>query len=127
MPTTVNSVNFSFSLVCGSTAAIAIAADAPQMATAPPDRTPSVAGRPSHFDKPQPNSIVVTSAQITVTIGAMPNDTICANVTFAPNRPTPVRSTVLVQNSIPGRQVASCDRKWNAKPKNSAYNNCGPP
>ena len=48
-PTTVSRVNFSFSLVCGSTAEMASAAEAPQMATEPPDKMPSVMGRFSHL------------------------------------------------------------------------------
>ena len=100
------------------------------MATAPPDNTPSTAGRPSRLDRAQPNNIVTSTAHATIRIGLTPNDTICtnvifapANVIFAPNKATPVRSKVLLQNSMPGRQVVSCDRKWNANLKNSAYNN----
>ena len=73
----------------GRTEEIARAADAPQIATAPPVNMPSRQPRPSKRDKAKPINIVRKTAAITMPITPMPNDIICSNVILRPRRATP--------------------------------------
>ena len=79
---TVKIVSRSLSAVRGSTAAIASAADAPQIPTAPPDRVPNWAGRRSTRATSLPRKIVDGIATRTVMIGSVPRLVISAIVTF---------------------------------------------
>ena len=61
-PTTAIRVKRSFSRVCGSTEAMAIAADAPQIPTAPPDSKPSDAGLRKVLASKRPDAMVMQTA-----------------------------------------------------------------
>ena len=96
------SVKRSWCLSRGSTAAIAKAADAPQIATAPPDNTPWARVRPSRRASNSPQTRVLMTAATTVMAVTQPRPAICIAVIRAPSKPTPKRSTWREQNSMPG-------------------------
>ena len=99
--TTANKVNRSFALVCGNTAAMASAADAPQMATDPPDKIPSSRLRPSLRAHHTPITMVSTRADRTIRPTSTPSRPTCSIVMRAPKRATPMRNTVRAQKSTP--------------------------
>ncbi|MNV75040.1 hypothetical protein D3C71_1683020 [compost metagenome] len=105
--TTTISVKRSLSLLRGSTAEIASAAEAPQIATAPPESTDCARSRPRRRPRNTPHSRVLTTATITMAAVLQPRPAIWLAVMRAPSRPTPRRSTVRAQNSMPGRVLGS--------------------
>ena len=118
--TTTIKVKRSPSLSRGSTAEMASAAEAPQIATAPPDSMACARVSPRRRPNQLPQATVVTTATTTMAAVVQPSAAIWAAVIRAPSRPTPKRSTVLAQNSTPGRIDPCSLRKWKAIPKNRA-------
>ncbi len=100
-PMTVKMVARSFTLssgCAGITAAMAIAADAPQIPTAPPVRTPNLFRYPSIFASTTPKPMVSATESTTIAIGIGPNSVICASVIRTPRSATPMRSSGLAEN-----------------------------
>ena len=107
-------------MVLGRTEAIASAAEAPQMPTDPPESTPKLRLCPSRRASSIPINTVVVTPAITMAMGTGPSAMICSTVIRAPSRATPVRSTALEANSMPGMQRPSSCRKWKVMPNRSA-------
>ena len=91
----------------GSTEAIARAAEAPQIPTAPPDRMPKDRFRPRARAARVPIRRVLITPITTVTIGIRPRPMIWDRVIRAPSKATPTRSTVLEDTSMPATQRPS--------------------
>ncbi|MNL09277.1 hypothetical protein D3C87_1300320 [compost metagenome] len=125
--TTVSKVSRSLFSCLGSTAEIARAADAPQMATAPPVNTPKSARTPNRRALSQPTTMVAVTANTAASTVSQPSEPICSSVIRAPNSETPMRNRAREANSIPGRQRLCSLRKWQAMPNNRAYSSVGPP
>ena len=123
--TTVRMVSRSLVSLRGKTEAMASAAEAPQIATAPPERTPNIDDRPMRRAKRNPNRIVVATPTITVATGHGPSEAIWLSVTRTPSKPTPSRSTDREANSMPATQRPSSCRKWKAMPNSSANSMTG--
>ena len=104
---------------------MASAAEAPQIATAPPERTPNIDDRPMRRARRKPNRIVVATPTITVATGHGPREAIWLSVMRTPSKPTPSRSTDRDANSMPATQRPSSCRKWNAMPNRSANSMTG--
>ena len=117
---TVNRVSRSEFSVFGSTEEIARAADAPQIATAPPVRMPKSHLRPNSRASSRPAPMVIATHATTSMMGPVPSAKICDSVTRTPSRATPTRSSRLDVKLIPGTQRPSTARKWNAMPSSSA-------
>ena len=85
----------------GITDAIASAADAPHMATAP------LVIIPIRFDSPiiradkKPNIIVAKTPVVTTMIGNMPSDAMSSRVIRRPNKAMPMRNSVVEENLMP--------------------------
>ena len=109
--TTVRMVSRSLFSSRGKTEAIASAAEAPQIATAPPESTPNKEVRPRRRASNMPNTIVVATPTMTVATGQSPSEAICTKVIRTPSKATPTRSTVREENSIPATQRPSSCRK----------------
>ena len=100
-PMTASSVKRSLSLVCGNTDDMASAADAPQMATAPPVSKPCSRVAPSQRASSTPIKMVSATAAATVKAVSIPSLATCPNVMRAPSSATPQRSTVRPQKLMP--------------------------
>jgi hypothetical protein len=74
--TTVSMVSLSLSGVRGNTEAMAMAAEAPQIPTAPPDSTPKDRLSPSRWAAKAPSAMVLIIPPSTVAIGMPPNSRI---------------------------------------------------
>ena len=118
--TTVRMVSRSASRSLGSTEAMARAAEAPQMPTAPPERMPKLRFSPRARAATAPKPMVEATPTTTVTIGAGPRLAIWLRVMRAPSSATPTRSTVLEATSIPATHWPSSCRKWKAMPISNA-------
>src|SRR5918994_2955096 len=92
-PTTVNRVAYSFRGWLGRAAEMAIAAEAPQIAVAPPDRTPKRGSNPIHRAASVDAPIVNATAPTTSRSGLQPSDITSVVVIFRPRSATPRRST----------------------------------
>jgi len=124
---TVNSVLRSVLSLDGITAAMASAAEAPQIATAPPVSSANRHCRPNSGATTNPVPMVSATSAAS---NPAPNRPICArssNAMRRPSRPTPSRSTVLAQNSTPARHGPLSCRKLNAIPSSSANSITGAP
>ena len=115
-----NSVARSFIGWFGSAAASAIAADAPQIAVAPPLSRPNKVWKPSSRAASIDTAIVSATVSTTIAIGCQPSSAIWLSVMRSPSSATPTRSSVLAVNSMPGLQAPSPDRKFIARPSSSA-------
>ena len=111
----------------GNTAAIASAADAPQIATAPPVSAPKPASSRALRASSQPLAIVSTTATAVSASTPTPSDWIWPKVMRMPSKATPTRRTVRDANSSPGWHRGSCERKLTAMPSNSAKSMTGAP
>ena len=109
----------------GRTEAIASAAEAPQTATAPPERTPNIGDKPRRRANKSPIRMVVATPTITVATGHAPSEAIWLSVMRTPSRPTPRRRMERDENSIPATHRPSSCRKWNAMPNMSANSMTG--
>src|ERR1700759_5497235 len=91
--TTVRIVSRSLVSLRGRTEAMATAAEAPQIATAPPERTPNIDDRPIRRARRNPNRIVVATPPTTVATGHGPREAIWLSGIRTPSKPTPSRCT----------------------------------
>ena len=126
-PTTVMTVSRSWCGPFGSTAAMARAADAPQIATAPPVSTPKAGSSFAARASSQPTQIVAATAPTVSVSAPAPSDCIWSNVMRIPSSATPRRSTPREAKSMPGRQRASAERKLTAMPSSRANSITGAP
>ncbi|MNE37078.1 hypothetical protein D3C80_1309160 [compost metagenome] len=124
-PITVNRVARSFCGWLGSAAASASAAEAPQMAVAPPVSMPNRRWKPSALAATT-DTLMVTATRITTSAtGFQPSPAICSRVMRMPSRATPMRSTVRAVNSMPALHLPSADRKLSAMPSSRANSMTG--
>ncbi|MCY1185982.1 hypothetical protein D9M73_268090 [compost metagenome] len=126
-PITVNSVARSFCGWLGKAAANARAAEAPQIAVAPPVSMPNTRWKPMALAATIETRMVTTTRLTTSTTGFQPSAAICSRVMRMPSSATPMRSTVRAVNSIPALHVPSPARKFSAMPSSSANSITGAP
>ena len=67
-----------------------------------------------------PKPMVSATESTTIAIGHAPSAVIWASVMRTPSSATPMRSSVLAENWMPGTQRPSVDRKFIAMPSSSA-------
>ena len=104
----------------GRMVAIAIAAEAPQMAVAPPVRTPRRRESPSAFAAPIPKAMVTTTPATMSPPLNQPSPPICSNVIRAPSSATPRRRIRRAAKSTPGFARPSPATVLSAMPSSSA-------
>nr|WP_206673077.1 hypothetical protein [Sneathiella chungangensis] len=92
---TVKIVSLSLLFDFGNTAEIAKAAEAPQMATAPPVKVPKRRRRPRSLERRIPTRMVAPTPLIINPTGAQPRETISLKVSRIPSSATPKRNMVL--------------------------------
>jgi hypothetical protein len=80
---------------------MAIAAEAPQIATEPPDIKPCDDDLPNRRAKNNPTAMVPTIAVITTIAVGHPKSVTCEKVIRAPKSATPHRNNVFAQKSTP--------------------------
>ena len=124
-PITVNRVARSLPGCDGRAAASAMAAEAPQIAVAPPVSSPKRVLKPMARAASIATTMVMTTEATTITTGCHPSAAICEKVMRMPSRATPMRSTSREVNSIPGLQAPSVARKFTAMPSRSANSMTG--
>ena len=100
-PTIVNSVARSFKGWLGIDADSARAAEAPQIAVAPPVNRPNFPRKPSSRAAIIATAIVRATETTTIRIGCQPSAAIWAAVMRSPRSATPMRRTVRAVNAIP--------------------------
>ena len=110
-----------------SVADSAIAAEPPQMATAPPARTPKAVENPSSRAASAPTAMVTPTMMTTITSASGPNAAICAKVMRAPTSTMAQRSSSRAASVRPGVNRRSTDRKLSARPISSAISVSGAP
>ncbi len=111
----------------GSTAAIAMAAEAPQMATEPLVSSASRQPRPSSRAAIRPKPMVAAMAETSSRMVLAPSPIRRSTLMRMPSSATPMRSTFLAQKSMPATQRPSSERKWKAMPSSSAISMAGAP
>ena len=119
-PITVNSVACSFFSCGGSAAESASAAEAPQIAVAPPDRNPNSGLNPMMRASRTEIRIVPAVSATTIRTGGQPSAVTCDQPILRPSRATPRRSSSLEDSSIPARVRGLSVRKLNAMPSSRA-------
>ena len=119
-PITVNSVALSLAGCDGSAAESASAAEAPQIAVAPPLSRPYIVLKPIIRATAIDTRMVITTEPTTSRTGCQPRADICSKVMRTPSRATPILSSERAANSMPGRQTLSSVRKFSAIPSSSA-------
>ncbi|MCY1543660.1 hypothetical protein D9M68_794860 [compost metagenome] len=110
----------------------ASAADAPQMATAPPVSRPKNIWKPINRASTMPTAMVSATASTTMATGCQPSASTWSAVMRRPKSATPRRSTCRATKSMPAAlRVAcppsSCVRKFNAMPSSKANSMTGAP
>ena len=100
-PTTAIKVERSLSRVGDSTEEMAMAAEAPQMPTAPPDKKPSDAGRLKARANKRPEAMVRQTANTKTKPTLVPKCVTWFKVMRTPNSATPNQSTVRAQKLMP--------------------------
>ncbi|MCY1409540.1 hypothetical protein D9M71_248910 [compost metagenome] len=126
-PITVNRVARSFCGWLGRAAARASAAEAPQIAVAPPVSMPKMRLKPKTLAATTETAMVATTTITTNATGFQPSVAICSSVMRIPSRATPRRRTVRAVNSIPALHLPSPARKFIAIPSSNANNITGAP
>ena len=100
--------------------AIASAADAPQIATAPPVSVPKAVPSRNARATAMPLAMVRATAPTTSATVTQPSADTWATVMRSPRSATPVRSTTPDARWIPARHLPSSARKLSAMPSSSA-------
>ena len=126
-PTTVNTSLSSDLSSFGRIAAIAKAADAPQIATAPAERKAKRPRKPKNREAANPNPIVNGTINTTIATIGQPSSLIIPKLIRSPNNATPNRNNVFDVYEIPGPQLGSSTRKFRLIPNKSASNMDGAP
>ncbi len=126
-PMTVKSVARSFMGSAGKTVEIAMAADAPQIATEPPVSTPKEGLNPAMRANSKPTAMVAATDPTTSKTGNQPRAAICPSVMRKPNSATPTRKRCLAAISMPGMHGPPCERKFMDMPSSSANSMTGAP
>ncbi|MDT4881218.1 hypothetical protein FQZ97_1170520 [compost metagenome] len=111
----------------GSAAASARAAEAPQIAVAPPVSMPNRRWKPRALAATTETRMVTTTRVTTSATGFQPRPAICSRVMRMPSRATPMRSTVRAVNSMPALHWPSPARKFSAIPSSRANSSTGAP
>ena len=106
---------------------MAMAADAPQIATAPPVSSARRHPRPSIRAPASPNRIVAKTPAMTRAIGSQPSPATRSALMRTPSNATPIRRIVWPDRSMPGTQRPSSARKPNAMPSSRASSIAGAP
>ena len=122
-----NSVARSFSGWPGSAAASASAAEAPQIAVAPPVSRPNKPRKPNSRATTIDTDIVTVTETTTSSSGCQPMAITWKMVMRSPSSATPMRSTLRAANPIPAVQRPSAPRKFIAMPSSSANSIAGAP
>ncbi len=122
-----NSVARSLPGCAGKAAASANAAEAPQMAVAPPVSRPNKGWKPSARAASIDTAIVMATETTTSATGCHPSVATCVAVMRRPSRATPMRSTWRALNSMPGAHGPSSARKFIAMPSSNANSITGAP
>ena len=126
-PMIVKAVSRSWVRLRGRTAAIAAAAEAPQMATAPAVNTPKRRCMPVRDAQIRPKRMVRVTAQATPSMVCQPSPAICSNVMRPPRSATPMRRMERADSATPGAKRDSAEMKLKAMPRSSAKSTVGPP
>src|SRR3954462_13824977 len=105
----------------GRTAAIAMAADAPQIATAPPVRSAKRHPRLNSRAPSIPNRMVRTTPAATKQRTPNPRLAISSTLIRIPRSATPKRRTPFALTAIPGTQRPSSARKWKTIPSTGSF------
>ena len=126
-PMIVKAVSRSCVRLRGRTAAIAAAAEAPQIATAPAVSTPKRRCILANGAQTRPNTIVSVTAAATPIIVCQPRPAICSKVMRPPRRATPMRRIERDDRPTPGAKRDSAEMKLKAMPSSSAKSTVGPP
>ncbi|MNF93396.1 hypothetical protein D3C84_760690 [compost metagenome] len=124
---TVNSVARSFFSWLGNAAARARAAEAPQMAVAPPVSRPNKVLKPMARAATMDTRMVTTTSATTMATGCQPREAICSRVMRMPSSATPTRNTSRAVNSMPGLHTPSAARKLTDSPSSRAKSITGAP
>ena len=104
----------------GNIALMAIAAEAPQIATAPAVSKPNRQPWPKNRATQSPNKIVARTPSTTSPINCGPNPVIRSALIRTPKSATPTRNNVLPVKLIPATVLPSSPRKLTAMPSKSA-------
>jgi hypothetical protein len=110
-----------------SVADSAIAAEAPQMATAPPDKVPKAEENPRLRAASMPAPMVMPTMATTASSDCGPRAMICSSVMRAPTSTMAQRNNSLLASVRPGVSRRSADRKFMASPISSANRVSGAP
>ncbi len=104
----------------GMAAASASAADAPQIAVAPPESRPKVLRKPSMRATPIEIRMVSATETTTPATGCQPSAEMSPKVMRRPSSATPQRSTVRAVKATPAAQLVSVARKFIETPSSNA-------
>ena len=102
----------------GSTALIAIAAEAPQMPTAPPVSKPKSRSQPSAHDQITPKSSVINTAAQTANTAGQPRAATSPTLNLSPSKATPNRRQGPDAHSSPRAKRSDSLEKWHDRPSN---------
>ncbi|CAI8322782.1 MAG: Uncharacterised protein [SAR116 cluster bacterium] len=126
-PATVNISSSSRFLCFGIIAAIAKAAEAPQIATEPEVKNAKYLSILNHLDIAISNPMVANTAITVIATFTRPTAEIISKLIRAPNRQTPTRRTFCAVKFIPSTHRFSFDKKFKAIPKSNAISIVGAP
>jgi hypothetical protein len=110
-----------------SNVANASAADAPQIATAPPAKAPNELLKPSQRAARTPLTIVSAATAAMAANATSPRSAICPVVMRRPTSTMPIRSNVRDAKARPGASRSSAPRKFMASPTSNAIKVSGAP
>ena len=111
----------------GSTALIAIAAEAPQMPTAPPVSNPKSRSQPSARYQMTPKSSVINTAAQTANTAGQPRAATSPTLSLTPSKATPNRRHGPDAHSSPRAKRSDSLRKWHDRPSNRPISIAGAP
>ena len=124
-PTMVKTSRSSLFSSLGKTDAMAMAADAPHIATAPADRTAKRFFPEVNFAIASPKPIVAAMLSASSSTIASPRSATISKLILAPSSATPTRSNGLAPNEIPGWSMDERLSLFSAMPNTSASNMAG--
>ena len=121
----VKSVACSFLSCAGKAAESASAADAPQIAVAPPERKPNRGLNPIALAITIETPIVSATITTTISTGCQPSAVTWLHAMRSPSSATPIRSKLRAANSMPGLVRSFSVRNAKAMPSSSAKSMTG--
>ncbi|MCY1411082.1 hypothetical protein D9M71_264640 [compost metagenome] len=122
-----NSVAFSFCPWLGSAADSASAAEAPQIAVAPPESRPNSLLKPMARAATIDTRMVTLTSTTTIATGCQPRAAISVKVMRRPSSATPTRRISRAVNSMPALHGPSVARKFTDRPSSRANSITGAP